>query len=58
MTTETDGTDYLRPDDDELPSLDRYSVVVTQAEALIIYDEAERDAWIQSDRWLSLLRRE
>lgn len=58
MTTETDGSDYRHPEDAELPPLDRYSVVVTRTDALIIYDEAEEDAWIQSDRWVSLLRRE
>ncbi|MFD1564477.1 hypothetical protein ACFR99_13075 [Haloarchaeobius amylolyticus] len=35
--------------------LERYSAVQTETDQLIVYDEQEEDAWIQSDDWIDAL---
>lgn len=38
--------------------LERYRAITEFDEGLIIYDELEEDAWIQSDQWVSLGERQ
>ncbi|MFA9418247.1 hypothetical protein [Natrinema sp. HArc-T2] len=35
--------------------LERYSAVQTETDQLIVYDERDDDAWIQSDDWIDAL---
>ena len=35
--------------------LEQYSAVQTETDQLIVYDEQNEDAWIQSDDWIDAL---
>ncbi|SIS18187.1 hypothetical protein [Natronorubrum thiooxidans] len=36
-------------------SLEQYSAVRTETDELIVYDERNEDAWVQSDDWIDAL---
>ena len=46
-----DGAETPRSVGIEATSLERYSAVETDGAGLIVYDEEDDDAWIQSDVW-------
>ncbi|MFA9428496.1 MULTISPECIES: hypothetical protein [Natronorubrum] len=35
--------------------LEHYSAVRTESDQLIVYDERDEDAWVQSDDWIDAL---
>jgi len=55
MSTDTTHPDQQPTIGVDAAPLERYSAIQTETDQLIVYNEQNEDAWIQSDDWIDAL---